>query len=559
MKSKYINFFLIFTALAIVISGFVYEFNIPYRNSTYNKDLEKPRTLDKDVKFKDYSGKESIIKFPLLVKNRRTDTKGSLEFEFDIRAYDLEIDEGNFLLFETEYADVKVFFGNILSYQSYFDDYKKRKNELKKIHLVEFPKTISAKTIKIIYKKKIITQNEEVLQAPLISNKSNLVTHKLSKDFLNLTLSFILLIFFFINTSAYIISFKNKIIDENLVSISFFALICSMYIISRSFTIRYFLADKFFISVISYSSKALLLTPILAFLKNKVNPSLKKIYNAFILGMIILTIVQAIVISTTSLNFSQFEKIIEITLFVQILLVFVGIIMGNKKEKTEIKNFIFCILPFLIMYTFSYFALFLGQGIKSDTILILLLCYFALSESYFIYKLYLKNYGDKSNLEFYRRLAYVDPLSNAESRLAFEEKIKELKKKSTLKGNILVASFDMNGLKEINDLYGHQEGDRYIERMGKILKDAFKSCKKTHIYRIGGDEFVAISQNVQENSIAKLKANLIDASNRISEVSYFNISFAMGFALSEKGEKLKIKELLKLADKKMYEDKRNKE
>ena len=86
-------------------------------------------------------------------------------------------------------------------------------------------------------------------------------------------------------------------------------------------------------------------------------------------------------------------------------------------------------------------------------------------------------------------LAYTDSMTEVQNRNAYEEKLKKLRKPSSNISRITVIVIDINGMKEINDSYGHFSGDDAIKTVAKALKDTIGT--KADIYRIGGDELSA--------------------------------------------------------------------
>lgn len=94
----------------------------------------------------------------------------------------------------------------------------------------------------------------------------------------------------------------------------------------------------------------------------------------------------------------------------------------------------------------------------------------------------------RSELE---QLIDTDPLCPVLNRRAFERELTRAiswARRSGQGGSVLF--FDMNGLKQINDTYGHVTGDRAIERVAKML---ILSCRATDmIGRLGGDEFAVL-------------------------------------------------------------------
>ena len=104
---------------------------------------------------------------------------------------------------------------------------------------------------------------------------------------------------------------------------------------------------------------------------------------------------------------------------------------------------------------------------------------------------------------------------------------------------------DINGLKKVNDLEGHIAGDILIKRAANTLISVFHN---NDIYRVGGDEFVIILRNVEEERIIKY----IDDIHRKAKKN--NVSFAIGYAMTNSSKE--IEKILTEADVNMYEDKR---
>ena len=90
-----------------------------------------------------------------------------------------------------------------------------------------------------------------------------------------------------------------------------------------------------------------------------------------------------------------------------------------------------------------------------------------------------------------RHLAYTDSLTGVKNTHAYVESEKLLDQRIA-EGTIRefgVVVFDMNGLKQVNDTEGHEAGDRYIQEACRLICRQFQHSP---VYRIGGDEFVAL-------------------------------------------------------------------
>ncbi|WP_312632289.1 GGDEF domain-containing protein, partial [Mammaliicoccus sciuri] len=77
---------------------------------------------------------------------------------------------------------------------------------------------------------------------------------------------------------------------------------------------------------------------------------------------------------------------------------------------------------------------------------------------------------------------------------------------SNLKNLISIISIDLDGLKKINDKFGHQTGDLYIKQASKIIQDVIN--KKYIVYRIGGDEYIIILKNLSHKEINSIINNI---------------------------------------------------
>ena len=88
-----------------------------------------------------------------------------------------------------------------------------------------------------------------------------------------------------------------------------------------------------------------------------------------------------------------------------------------------------------------------------------------------------------------RRLAYTDALTGLENRTAFEQSM-EAYRQGQRQGRPIVLVADLNGLKAINDGFGHAAGDEAIIHCAAAMKEAFGAAGR--VYRIGGDEFCVL-------------------------------------------------------------------
>lgn len=126
------------------------------------------------------------------------------------------------------------------------------------------------------------------------------------------------------------------------------------------------------------------------------------------------------------------------------------------------------------------------------------------------------------------------------------------------KENLLVCMIDLDRFKEINDRFGHLEGDRALRRAGFCISRVFKEIKEPgFVARYGGDEFVIVCRNASKAFSERLVKQLNESVERDNneEDSFISISMSIGVALGEVTSKDDYLKLLKEADEKMYENK----
>ena len=152
------------------------------------------------------------------------------------------------------------------------------------------------------------------------------------------------------------------------------------------------------------------------------------------------------------------------------------------------------------------------------------------------------------------KLAHVDGLTGLYNRLAFTEAEDKIRRADS--GKSVLAQFDVNFLKTINDNYGHQEGDRFIITAANLINDSFGRYGKC--YRIGGDEFFVILDGKNpEKDFEKAAAVFEEGMSKVNDENSFPIplKIAYGKAVYVPGTD-SFDEAEKTADNLMYEHKK---
>ena len=160
------------------------------------------------------------------------------------------------------------------------------------------------------------------------------------------------------------------------------------------------------------------------------------------------------------------------------------------------------------------------------------------------------------------REVYRDTLTGVGNKAAYIRKVDELNKElaegraaGSAEMSLAIVMVDLNDLKRVNDDFGHNKGDQYINGCCKKICETFKHSP---VFRIGGDEFVVILQGVdygrRHASVAQLKNDFAASSCEETANPWERYSAAVGMAEMTPGER-NIELIFRLADKAMYEDK----
>ena len=144
--------------------------------------------------------------------------------------------------------------------------------------------------------------------------------------------------------------------------------------------------------------------------------------------------------------------------------------------------------------------------------------------------------------------ADIDVMTGFMNRRVYEEDLKSIEAGSVPEDLVYIA-IDINGLKEVNDKYGHDAGDRMIVGAAECIEKCFGSRGK--LYRIGGDEYAAILTTRQED-LGALFAAYEECMRAWSESSGMSLSTSWGCVSAVDYPGKSITDLARTADAKMY-------
>ncbi|MBA7487300.1 hypothetical protein ES707_22863 [subsurface metagenome] len=158
-----------------------------------------------------------------------------------------------------------------------------------------------------------------------------------------------------------------------------------------------------------------------------------------------------------------------------------------------------------------------------------------------------------------KRLAHYDTLTGAYNRgYGLELLQRQLKLSKRDKSPLLLAYSDLDNLKDINDEFGHDEGDRAMVQVAKLFKSVLREVDI--ITRMGGDEFLLIFLDSSLNEIPIIKKRLSKELTRLNQISKkpYKVEFSTGFSNYDPANPQLMDELIRIADQNMYKEKKSK-
>lgn len=145
----------------------------------------------------------------------------------------------------------------------------------------------------------------------------------------------------------------------------------------------------------------------------------------------------------------------------------------------------------------------------------------------------------KARLQY---MSYRDMLTTLYNRNRYIQVLEGMQAKTVIKTG--VAYIDINGLKRVNDLYGHEAGDRLIINTARSMLTILPE----NAYRVGGDEFVLICFDMDEKIFRSKVRDICDS------IAAKRISVSVGAVWEESSSELET--MLRRADDLMYEEKK---
>lgn len=133
------------------------------------------------------------------------------------------------------------------------------------------------------------------------------------------------------------------------------------------------------------------------------------------------------------------------------------------------------------------------------------------------------------------RDALTDPLTGVANRRGFDRELeKSLAAQSRYGLSVCLMLVDLDRLKQINDQFGHDQGDKVLRTLASTLLESVRVTD--HVSRIGGDEFAIILTAIKDEDISQVSERIQKSIQSLSEDGECSISVSVGAALADQDE-----------------------
>ena len=391
-----------------------------------------------------------------------------------------------------------------------------------------------------------------------IINSGESYLNALSENFLTLMAALTLITIGVVGLIASLSQKKYNRDTRTLTWISWFAIGMSVWMLCNDCVI-YLLVPNFQIaSVLEYYGVYVTVIPVSLFFANvQTNHRYRRVFLGFAVFMTVAVTLLTIIYICGGVHYIFWVPYIQIVMIMLIAFIIYTLFRsfrGNEPNQKALAYGMF-FKGFVILFEMVRFNMYkYFNGIFSLSVSLVpigtLIFVFSMVYSYCI-KI-LERYYDRAEQELLEKLAYMDVLTNTYNRNKCEKILEDMEEK---KETGYLVNFDLNGLKFINDNFGHDQGDILLKKFSQILRSTFQG--RGVVGRMGGDEFLGVIYGDEEDKVVGI---LMDLDRNIAMWNHSHteqkVSVSYGYAYYSGGKHERIREVYKKADENMYEFKK---
>lgn len=389
-----------------------------------------------------------------------------------------------------------------------------------------------------------------------IGNSYDMLVSNISGRFGSLCVSLIIVFIGLLFTILFFPMWKNHAIGKEMLFFGCFAFSIGMFMLTDCKLLQELFQNAHIYHVISEIFMMLIIIPMFLFFESiyqEYHMQFKLLF--FVCFYSVFDFVVSYFLAITGImDYHQTIRLTHIS-YVIAMLALIIITAGNMIKKKPISGYHFLGILFICAGGITDIVLWNIATLMDSTfftrigVLLFMIC-----EATQLLSGFLLEYKKVIKSQFLEKLAYQDGLTDLFNRTSYTEEIKSLENKHS--EPVLVAFFDINNLKVVNDTLGHALGDELLLTFASTFKQCFSGFGKC--YRIGGDEFVFITtgNNVEKNfslaiSDMQYRLNTINSNQDLP----FQVEVASGYSVW-KDDTVMLADIIQEADSNMYANKK---
>lgn len=452
--------------------------------------------------------------------------------------------------------DTRIYAGEKELYRFNDRDLKRNDTVLDNIIcLAELPQNMDNTSLVMVFQN--TGNGSYIVHEVMVGGWTEVMSSLFLENIVSLFMTYSMIVLGILSMGLAVIMHRLHLDGKRLVYASLFLLVCGFWCLTDSSFMQLLASYGKGVVYTNFYLFMLIMVPIVHYLKMTGEMRRYKFFDVFLYLCYINMIVQSIFVYTKTF---EFFEMLPVTHFIFVAGVLISVVLSvHEYKRTADKDLAVCIRAFvtegivgiitIICYIFKFNAY---QNMFQIGILL-----FVLILLYSLGKEMVESMKYRTEVEAYRRMAEEDKLTGLKNRRAYDVMMQSMEENHRQCRNALMIFADLNGLKAVNDNFGHNDGDELITAAANCIENAYSELGDC--YRVGGDEFCVIIFNPKydESAIRKrLSEEIIKYNQRYPERHALSIAYGSSYLRDENGNWKSVSIWRDEADQKMYLDKK---
>jgi len=358
--------------------------------------------------------------------------------------------------------------------------------------LIDIPKNHENSVLDIFVSSDISIMNGR-LNEIYYGSRGDLIGELITKNAIGI---FIVLFVFAVAIFSFLTSLTvNMCIMIRIKYLSLFSFSIGVWLLSEMDLMQLLFSHNYLVGTISYLILPVATIMFVLFIYEVALKSYWKILKSFVILNGMYLMVAILLQLFFGIDYIQIWPVFMVLLAIIVLTIIILLVLEIRKKSVTAAKYLSFIFVFFTSVVAETMMFLIGEfdnvsSLSSIGIMIFLLLVIIDTIKYLG-----QSVKNEAESKYLRDIAYTDPLTKGLNRAAFERDVDNLLMSNT-KSPFRLTMFDMNELKQINDIYGHEVGDQALKDFYDALIKAFD--QDASCYRIGGDEFMVIHINTSE-------------------------------------------------------------